>query len=112
MVVPKSAVLWTISVADFGTINHTRKQCFASVLIGSEVRKAADPNATNFRTGTLAQIAIGRSAGDDGRPVAPPPISLNQPAKVVLPMRPRPIRNRALPLPHNVGQAVAVYREE
>src|SRR5271167_2430564 len=25
----------------------------ASVLIGSEVRKAADPNATNFRTGTL-----------------------------------------------------------
>jgi aconitate decarboxylase len=43
------------AVADFGTINHTRKQCFASVLIGSEVRKAANHSTANFRTGTLAQ---------------------------------------------------------
>jgi hypothetical protein len=38
------------AVADFGTIIHTGKQCFASVLIGSEVRKAADSGTTNFRT--------------------------------------------------------------
>ena len=43
VVVPKSAILWIIPGADFGTTNHTRKQCFASVLIDSEVRKAADP---------------------------------------------------------------------
>jgi hypothetical protein len=41
------------AAADFGTINHTGKQCFASVLIGSEVRKAANHSTVNFRTGTL-----------------------------------------------------------
>jgi hypothetical protein len=43
------------AVADFGTISHTRKQCFASVLIGSEVRKAANHSTANFRTGTLGK---------------------------------------------------------
>ena len=46
------------AVADFATINHTRKQYFANVLIGSEVRKAADPTPTNFRTRTLAAACI------------------------------------------------------
>ena len=56
VVVPKSAILWIISGADFGTINHTRKQCFASVLIDSEVRKAADPGTANFQIGTLERF--------------------------------------------------------
>jgi uncharacterized membrane protein len=38
------------AVADFGTMNHTRKQCYAVVLTGSEVCKAADPGTANFRT--------------------------------------------------------------
>jgi hypothetical protein len=45
-------ILCIIPGADFGTTNHTRKQCFASVLIDSEVRKAADPGMANFRIGT------------------------------------------------------------
>jgi hypothetical protein len=53
VVVPKSAIPWIIPGADFGTTNHIRKQCFASVLIDSEVRKAADPGMANFRIGTL-----------------------------------------------------------
>jgi hypothetical protein len=53
-VVPKSAILWIIPGADFGTTNHSPKQCFATVLIDSEVRKAADPGMGNFRIGTLA----------------------------------------------------------
>src|ERR1700761_9150346 len=42
--------LWTSSDADFGTMNQTRKQRFASVLIDSEVRRAADSGTANFRT--------------------------------------------------------------
>jgi hypothetical protein len=34
-------------------MNHTGKQRFASVLIGSDVRKAANLSTANFRTGTL-----------------------------------------------------------
>jgi hypothetical protein len=39
VVVSKSAILWSASGADFGTMNHTRKQWFASGLIESKVRK-------------------------------------------------------------------------
>jgi hypothetical protein len=48
------AASWIIPGADFGTTNHTRKQCLASVLIDPEVRKAADPGMANVRIGTLA----------------------------------------------------------
>jgi hypothetical protein len=57
-VVPKSAIPWIIPGADFGTTNHPRKQCFASVLIDSEVRKAADPGMANFRIGTPERLHL------------------------------------------------------
>jgi hypothetical protein len=44
VVAPKSAILWTISGADFGTMSH---QCLAGVLIDSKVGKAADPGTAN-----------------------------------------------------------------
>jgi hypothetical protein len=43
-----------------GTISHTRKQCLASALIGSDVRKAADHGTANFRTrGTGLPVSAG-----------------------------------------------------
>jgi hypothetical protein len=54
---PGSAVPWTISLADFGTLNHTGNQYFARVLIGSEGHQVVDPKATNFRTGIPAIVA-------------------------------------------------------
>jgi len=60
VVVPKSAILWIIPGADFGTTNHTGKQCFASVLIDSEVRKAADPGMAKFRIATLEDLQARR----------------------------------------------------
>jgi hypothetical protein len=48
-------------------MNHTRKQCFVSVLIGSEVRKAADFTATNFRTGTLMLDHLAAANGIDAK---------------------------------------------
>jgi len=56
VVVPKSAILWINRRADVGTINHTRKQCLASVLVGSEVRKVVGFSTANFRTGTLGRV--------------------------------------------------------
>jgi hypothetical protein len=47
--------LGSAAIADFGTINHTGKQCLASVLIDSKVRTVPIQSITNFRIGTLAQ---------------------------------------------------------
>ena len=43
VVVPKSAMLWINLAADFGTMNHTRKQWLAGLHIDPKVRKVADP---------------------------------------------------------------------
>jgi hypothetical protein len=63
VVVPRSAIRWITPGADFGTTNHTRKQCFASVLIDWEVRKAADPGMANFRIGTLERFPFALAHG-------------------------------------------------
>jgi hypothetical protein len=71
VVVPKSAIVWSASGADFGTMDHTRKQWFASVLIESKVRKRLLHGMTNFRFGTLAvtsAIALAVMAGRARRP--------------------------------------------
>jgi len=54
VVVPKSAILGWSAIADAGTGNHTRKQCFASVLIVSKVGKVPVQSVANFRIGTPA----------------------------------------------------------
>jgi hypothetical protein len=72
-VVPKSAILWIIAGADFGTVSHRTKECLACVLVDSKSVQRLIHMMTDLRMGdasSASDCAEEMIAGAGGLPVA------------------------------------------